>query len=208
MRFSEQYPQSVRLRRMGELGTVLATALGGQPEKAVSLARRQAEEHQRPDFDMESATNTLSLWSRLAPLGLVQDGYETLVRSLARRFCVSKAATEVLCAAVQHDAASESWIREAHAEVMRVAEQSMNHALGGQPGAAVEALLDRGGSTGNAKLIELASAVAQRHRERITDVDGLMKTAAALAHRYCAPATHIAGVRRSNRSAGGLVLRR
>lgn len=60
----------------------------------------------------------------------------------------------------------------------------------------------------NAKLIELAGAVAQRHRERMVDVDALMTTAATLAHRYCAPATHIAGVRRSNRSAGGLVLRR
>jgi len=208
MRFSEQYPQSVRLRRMAELGTVLATLIGGQPDKAMNLARRQAGEHQRPDFDMEAATNTLSLWSRLAPLGLVQDAYEELVRCLARRFCVSKAATEVLCAAVQHEPHSEQWIREAHAEVMRVAEQSMNHALGGHPGSAVQALLDRGGSTGNAKLIELASAVAQRHRERIADVDALMKTAATLAHRYCAPATHIAGVRRSNRSAGGLVLRR
>jgi CheY-like chemotaxis protein len=208
MRFSEQYPQSVRLRRMAELGTVLITLQDGRNTEAQALARRQADEHHRPDFDMEAATNTLSLWTRLDQLGLVQEGYEALVRSLSRRFCVSKASTEVLCAAVQHQPPAEQWIREAHAEVMRMAEQAMNHALGGKPDVAVEALLDRGGDTGNAKLIDLAGAVAQRHRERIADVDTLLKTAATLAHRYRAPATHIAGVRRSNRSAGGLVLRR
>jgi DNA-binding response OmpR family regulator len=208
MRFSEMYPQSTRLRRMGELGTVLATLQGGQSSKALGLAQRQAEEHHRPDFDMEAATNTLSLWSRLDRLGLVQEGYEALVRSLSRRFCVSKASTEVLCAAVQHHEAAERWIRDAHAEVMRMAEQAMNHALGGKAGAAVESLLDRGGHTGNAKLIDLASAVAERHRERIEGVDAMIKAASTLAHRYCAPASHIAGVRRSNRSAGGLVLRR
>lgn len=208
MRFSELYPQSVRLRRMGELGTVLATLLSGPQTRALDMARKQAEEHHRPDFDMEAATNTLSLWSRLDRLELVKEGYEALVRSLSRRFCVSKAATEVLCAAVQHQPDAEGWIREAHAEVMRMAEQAMNHALGGKPGAAVSALLDRGGDTGNAKLIELANAVANRHRERIENVDELLKTANTLAHRYCAPASHIAGVRRSNRSAGGMVIKR
>jgi hypothetical protein len=137
MRFSEQYPQSVRLRRMAELGTALITLQDGRTTEAQALAIRQADEHARPDFDIEAATNTLSLWARLDQLGLVQDGYEALVRSLSRRFCVSKASTEVLRAAVRHQPLAEEWIREAHAEVMRVAEQAMNHALGGRPAAAV-----------------------------------------------------------------------
>lgn len=208
MRFSEMHPQSVRLRRMGELGTVLGDLLSDRAANALKLARQQADERQRPDFDMEAATNTLSLWSRLRQQGLAVDEYAPLVQALARRFCVSKAATEVLCAAVRQDAEAAGWIREAHAEVQRMAEQAMNHALGGQASMAVQSLLDKGNQTGNAKLIDLAGAVAQRHRERIDGVDALLKTAATLAHRYCAPATHIAGVRRSNRSAGGLVLRR
>jgi hypothetical protein len=50
--------------------------------------------------------------------------------------------------------------------------------------------------------------VARRHQERIEGVQTLLDTAASLAHRYCSPSTHIAGVRRSNRSAGGMVMRR
>jgi hypothetical protein len=72
----------------------------------------------------------------------------------------------------------------------------------------VETLLEHGQQTGNAKLIEMAGLVANRHRERIEGVDALSSSAATLAHRYCAPSTHIAGVRRSNRSAGGMVLRK
>jgi hypothetical protein len=39
-------------------------------------------------------------------------------------------------------------------------------------------------------------------------VQSLLTQQAQLAHRFCAPTTHIAGVRRTNRSAGGMVLRR
>lgn len=208
MRFSEKYPQSVRLRRMAELGTVLSYLQNQQPRQAMQLAQKQVEERHRPDFDMEAATNTLSLWARSDKLGLAGEDYPSVVRHMAKRFCVSKASTEVLCAAVQHQARAEVWIREAHAEVQQMAQAAMNHALAGQPTVAVQTLLAHGNTTGNAKLIDLASAVAQRHSERIDSVDTLLQTAATLAHRFCAPATHIAGVRRSNRSAGGLVLRR
>ncbi len=76
------------------------------------------------------------------------------------------------------------------------------------PRMAVESLLERGQVTGNAKLIEMAGLVARRHQEKIENVEGLLSTADSLAHRYCTPSSHIAGVRRTNRSAGGLVIRR
>jgi hypothetical protein len=162
----------------------------------------------RPDFDMEAATNTLSLWVRLDAIKVGRDAYAAVVRQIARRFSVSKLSTEILMAALRGDEEAMGWVRETHAEVMQLAEGAMNHALRGQPQTAVKTLLEHGQSTGNAKLIEMAGLVAHRHRERIDDVDGLLRTAGTLTHRYCMPSTHIAGVRRSNRSAGGLVLRR
>jgi hypothetical protein len=137
-----------------------------------------------------------------------QPEYESVVKQFSRRFSVSKAATEVLIAASRRDETAAGWIRESHAEVLHLAEAAMNQAMKGQPRAAVEALLAHGEETGNAKLIEMAGAVARRHQERIENVEGLLANAATLAHRYCTPSSHIAGVRRSNRSAGGLVLRR
>jgi hypothetical protein len=78
----------------------------------------------------------------------------------------------------------------------------------GDPARAVEALLEQGEETGNAKLIEMAGLVVRRHRERIANARELTERADKLARRFCNTGTHIAGVRRSNRSAGGLVLRR
>jgi DNA-binding response OmpR family regulator len=207
-KFASTYSQSVRLRRMAEIGQVLMTLNEGRTAEGVIAARALVEEVTRPDFDMEAGTNVLSLWSRLDRFGVEDDEYAGVVRQVARRFSVSKAATEVLAAAVRCTPQAVEWIRECHAEVMQLAEKAMNFAVGGRPRAAVESLLEHGQTTGNAKLIEMAGLVARRHQERIESVDALLESAETLAHRYCAPATHIAGVRRSSRSAGGMVLRR
>ncbi len=207
-RFADTYNQSARLRRMAEIGHILVTLNAGKTAVGVLRARELVEDLTEPNFDMEAGTNMLSLWSRLGSHGVEDDEYKTVVQRVARRFSVSKAATEVLVAAVRLTPQAGPWVRESHAEIMQLAESAMNHAVRGQPRAAVENLLLHGQNTGNAKLIEMASAVAKRHSDRIEDIDALIESADQLAHRYCAPHTHIAGVRRSNRSAGGLVLRR
>jgi tetratricopeptide (TPR) repeat protein len=207
-KFANKHPQSVRLRRMAQIGNILSGMHEGKSAQSVLQARDLLLEVNQPDFDMEAATNMLSLWSRLAPFGVEDLEYSSVVRRIARRFSVSKATTEVLVAAVRRREEPSGWIREAQAEVMKLAEDAMNHAIAGQPRAAVETLLAHGKDTGNAKLIEMASLVARRHQERIDGVETLLSSASALARRYCTPSSHIAGVRRSNRSAGGLVLRR
>ncbi len=206
--FSDRYPQSVRLKRMAQLGDVLVRLNRGRIEEGVTLLRRETEALQRPDFDMESATNAISVWTRLLRYGLGTNEIDTVVAQLARRFAVSRTTCEVLVAAARLHPDAAGLIRDAYAQVMQVAEQAMNLSLQGQPRRAVEALLNHGGQSGNAKLIEMAGLVAKRHQERIDGVQELIDSQAQLAHRFCAPATHIAGVRRSNRSAGGMVLRR
>jgi CheY-like chemotaxis protein len=206
--FSDRYPQSVRLRRMSQLGDVLVRLNRGRLEEAVTLLRRELDTLQRPDFDMEAATNAVSVWTRLVRFGMGTNEIDQVVAQIARRFSVSRATSEVLVAAGRAHPEAAGLIREAYGQVMHTAEQAMNLSLQGQPKRAVEALLHQGGTSGNAKLIEMAGLVARRHKERIEGVEGLLETAGQLAHRYCAPATHIAGVRRSNRSAGGMVLRR
>jgi DNA-binding response OmpR family regulator len=207
-RFSDTYSSSVRLRRMAEIGHILQMLNEGKTAMGVLRARELVDEVTQPDFDMEAGTNMLSLWSRLQPHGIDDPEFAMVVQRVARRFSINKAATEVLVAAVRRTPQAPAWVREAHTEIMQLAEAAMNHAVRGQPKAAVETLLLHGQNTGNAKLIEMAGAVARRHQERIEHVTPLLESADQLAHRFCAPSTHIAGVRRSNRSAGGLVLRR
>ena len=91
------------------------------PETTTDLAHEleALAEASRPDFDMEAATNTLSLWARLGPYGVEPPEYATVVKQLERRFSVSKAATEVLIAAVRRDEQAATWVRETHAEILQ-----------------------------------------------------------------------------------------
>jgi CheY-like chemotaxis protein len=208
VRFSSRNPESVRLERMEQLGEVLVRLHRGRLQEGLTLLRCESKDLLEPAFDMESATNVVSVWTRLQRLGVGTDEIESVIGRIAQRFAVSHATYEVLVAAARHHPASAAIIRDAYAQVMQVAESAMNLALRGQPTRAVQTLLQQGGSTGNSKLIEMAGLVAKRHQERIDGVRELMAAQSDLARRYCAIATHIAGVRRSKRSSGGMVLRR
>jgi DNA-binding response OmpR family regulator len=207
-RFAATYPQSQRLRRMAGVATALAHLLDGEVAPGLAQAQALAAEASRPDFDMEAATNTLLLWSRLAPYGVERADFRALVVIIARRFAVSKVTAEVLVAAVQRQEEASMWVHETQAEMLQLTEAAMSKAMRGEPRLAVEALLEEGRKTGNAKLIEMAAQVARRHRERIDDVQPLIEAATALGQRYGNAATHIAGIRRSSRPPGGLALRR
>ena len=207
-RFATNHPQSVRLRRLSALGATLTQLFEGKIAEGIALARESAAEIAHPDFDMEAAANVLSLWCRIDHSGVDETELLDFARQLARRFCVSRAATEVLAASALRHAGAAAAIRETHAEVTQLAEAAMNHVVRGQPKLAVESLLQHGRETCNAKLIEMVGLVARRHEERIPDVAALLEQADALAHRYCSPTSHIAGLKRGNRAAGGMVLRR
>jgi tetratricopeptide (TPR) repeat protein len=58
-RFSGNYPQSVRLKRMAQFGFILSCLQDGQVAHGVLLAREALAEVHQPDFDMEAATNTI-----------------------------------------------------------------------------------------------------------------------------------------------------
>ncbi len=206
--FSGRYSESLRLRRMTRLGNILKGLLEGQVAHHVHQARAMLDDITRPDFDMEAATNLLSLWVRLDQFGVEGEELRSVADRIGLRFCVSKASTEVLAAAMRRHPDAPEWMRQSNARVMKLAETAMNHSLRGEPGLAVTTLLASGEETGNAKLIEMAALMAKRHQERIPDVEPLLAKASTLSHRYCQPMSHIAGVRRTNRSAGGMVLRR
>lgn len=206
-RFAAAHPQSLRLRRMATLGEALVCLLAGPAAQGLARARAMTEEIAHAGFDMEAATNVLSLWVRLGPFGVPQEEIREVVQRITRRFAVSRLATEILVAAARHDAEAVRWVHEAQATLLQCAESAMEGAVAGEPRAAVEGLLQRGQESGNAKLIEMAALVAKRHRDHIEGVDSLIETAAELARHYCVPITHIAGMRRSHRPPGGLLLR-
>jgi len=98
-------------------------------------------------------------------------------------------------------------VRESHTAISAIAEKAMGRAMAGAPADAVQLLLDEGERTRNAKLIELAGLVAQRHHDKIADAAPLAAAAKELQQRYCASGGHLIGARKGGRSAGGLSLR-
>ena len=203
----EAFPQSLRLARIRRLLQGLVAIQSRHPDEALAVARGLAAEIMAPGFDLEAAALTISLWVRLPTGEVPLKEFDTLLRTAGLRFCVSKASTEVLAASADRiDSAAET-LRNCQTVITNIAEQALNRSLSGESQAAVEMLLQQGEHTHNAKLIEMAGAVARRHAKHVHDVDGIQHRVKTMQDAYCAPLTHIAGVRRSAHMPGGVVLR-
>ena len=181
--------------------------LARQLDEAQRIAQALADEAAHEDFDLEAANLVLALWTRLPQRDVAAGLQDKMVRGIGMRFCVSKSITEILVASALHHEAITQMLRSCHAEITGVAEEAMRLAMQGAQRSAVETLLAKGEATRNARLIEMAGLLLRRHREHITDSGVLQAMAASLQQRYCRPITHIAGIRRSGRSPGGLLLR-
>jgi DNA-binding response OmpR family regulator len=196
-----------RMARIRQLLTGLVAIQGRRPDQALGVARALAAGVMSSGFDLEAASLTIALWARLPGGEVPLAEFDDLLRSAALRFCVSKASTEVLALSADQQARAAETVRDCHATVNGIAEQALNRSLSGQVQVAVDELLAQGEHTRNAKLIDMAGAVARRHPDQVQELDAVERRVRALQLRFCAPLTHIAGVRRSARVPGGVVLR-
>ena len=158
----EAFPTSTRLLRIRQLLSGLLSILGKRPEDALVVARGLAADVMAPGFDLEAAALTISLWVRLEPGDVPLKEFDTLLRTAGLRFCVSKACTEVLASSAEKVSSAEETIRNCHTVVTNIAEQALNKSLSGEAAAAVDMLLQQGDHTRNAKLIDMAAAVARQ----------------------------------------------
>lgn len=198
---------SPRHERICQLLAALAAILARRPEPALAVAHALAAQVMEPGFDLEAAALTISLWVRLPEGERPQKEFDTLLRAVGLRFCVSKASTEVLASSADRLAPAEETLRNCHSVISNIAEQALTRSMSGAAASAVDTLLDQGEHTRNAKLIDMAAAVARRQARQLSDVDAVQARVKAMQDAYCTPLTHIAGVRRSARMPGGVVLR-
>ena len=206
-RFTETYPQSQRLRRFKGIAEVLVQISQGRTREGFRLTRELYSDVLKPAFDLEAAMNVLSLLTRLLSIGFPQDDFEAIGRKIAQRFAVTRSANQVMLSAAMNRADVESWLSEALNDTSRAAENAVDLTLKEDYKGAVESLLIYGEQTCNARVIELAGSLLKRHRNKIEGVKSLIDTQGVLSRRYCIPSTHIAGIRRSGRSSGGMVLK-
>lgn len=206
-RYAQRFPESTRLAQLDQAVSVLSHVMRNELDAAQTLARELSAWLETDEGTLEQGIVALTVWSRLPSRDVSAGELEAVVRVIGNRFCVSKSMTELLAAAGDHNPQIRPIIKACQIETAEVLEHAMSHALAGRPRETVCALLDRGGQSRNAKLLETATLVARRYGEQIADGPELVEEALATTARVSQPVTLVAGIRRSGRSAGGLVLR-
>lgn len=165
----EKMPDNVRVQRFFELVTVMKTLQERQLARVVNHLKEMVREIREEGFDFEAACNLLSLLVRVLRTEVALPDGDLWVTSIAKRFCISKATSDMLVALAKPVPAYAQIVREVHQEIGVMAEQAMTHSVKGSPEKAVATLLQQGQDTLNAKLIDLAGRVLQRHKDRIGD---------------------------------------
>jgi hypothetical protein len=178
-----------------------------QQAVALESLEQLSAEVMSTDFDMEAANVLLALWSRVPEAARPTAAHETLIERIGLRYCVSRAMVEVLSAAAQRSELAVGVIRGCQARISGLTEQAMDLSLKGKPGDAARLLLQSGLETLNAKLLEMAGLMARRHQSHIPDAEQLIERSSAMLRACNASVSHIAGIKRSGRSPGGLLVR-
>ncbi len=203
----EKAPGNVRLQRFASVITIFNLMLQRQVGQVVAEVRAMARDIKESDFDFEAASNMVAMLAHLTAAELQLDAAEGWIDTLALRFCTTRSLSELLARAGQAHEPLAARIREQHNAVTALAEQAMSHSLAGDPRAAAKALLSAGARTMNAKLIDMARMVLQRHAEKIPDADDLMGMADELKQRYAGGPPVVPIAADSGRQSGGLALR-
>ena len=203
----EKAPKSIRLQRFTSVIKIFNLMLQRQVAQVVAEVRAMAKDIKEGNFDFEAASNMVAMIAYLTAAELQLDAAEGWVDTLALRFCTTRSLSELLARAGQAHEPYAARIREQHNAVTALAEQAMSHSLAGEPRAAAKALLSAGARTMNAKLIDMARMVLQRHAAKIPDAADLTGMAEELRQRYAggAPVAPLAGD--NGRQSGGLALR-
>lgn len=207
IRFRQRHAESPRLQRLERAAVALLQLRAGAPALALAELRALGAQLAQDDFDLEAACVLLAVWARL-PAGVAEpDEHEGVLRQVAQRFCISRAYTEVLLAVAGREGAVGEIIRGTQARIAEFAEAAVERALVSDPLGAAQALLAEGEATLNAKLLQMAGAIAGRHGAAAAGGRELQQRAGAVLRRSCKSANHIAGIQRSGRSPGALQLR-
>jgi tetratricopeptide (TPR) repeat protein len=205
-RLNERDPDNPRQQRLAAVVDALHLLQQRQFAQVLASVRMQCRRIKEPEFDVESASNLLSLLAQLADKAIQLDEVDTVVDSLGLRFAGTRALAELLAGACASHPPYAERVRNAHAQILKLAEGAMTLCLRGNPQAAVLDLLRHGEATLSGKLIETAYLVLHRYASHMADLPTLTQTVHDLRTRY---QTHISrpSLGEKKRQAGGLTLR-
>ena len=205
-RLIEKSPDNLRLQRLSEVVVALNLIQQHLFSQAVDAVRTLAGKVRTPEFDFESAANMLALMALLANKAVRLEELESTVEVIGRRFCSNRSLTELLAASARAHPVYEERLRAMQSVILELAESAMALSLGGNPAGAVRNLLQQGKETLNARLIDNAWQLLQKHAAKISDAPALNEALNALRGQYGTAAMR-ASLGEQKRQAGGLALR-
>ncbi|QCB48488.1 response regulator [Hydrogenophaga sp. PAMC20947] len=203
-----RHPESERLQRLTDVMTALTALQTAETARALEEVRRMAKMALEPDFDFESAGHLLALMTRLAQRSIQLYEMDAAIDTLGLRFCTSRALSELLACFTEGRADFAKRIRAAHEEVLKTTGEAVSKSLNGDAGAAVRQLLEAGERTCNAKIIETAHQILDRHADAIELAPTLRRTVQTLRDRYRTTQLHpgLGEQAHTGRAAGGMSL--
>lgn len=215
--FSRRYSGSVRLERLSAAGETLLQIRRGEVQIARDRLLAQGAASLDEGFDAEAAQLLLSLWARLPAAWSECDERNDFIRAVALRFCTSRSAAEALTVAAGHSKEASQIIQQALTSVNAAAEAALQQAMGDELGpgdqrdaaGAATRLLEIARQTRNSRLIAMLPGLAQECEADIGTerAQAIIEEARELTSRYRQTSVHIAGIQRSGRSPGALVIR-
>ena len=157
-------------------------------------------------FDFESASNVLALVAHLTSKTIQLYEIESVVDTIGLRFCSNRSQTELLAACARAHPPYAERMQASQTQVLAMAEAAMAQSLSGDPTAAVNALVQDGKATLNARLIDNAYQVLLKHGAKIANAPALTIELQQLRAQFGIQSTR-AAMGEQTRQSGGLVLR-
>ena len=158
------------------------------------------------EFDFECAASLLALVSHMQLRGTPCHHAQTVVQTLALRYCSNRPLTDMLLACAQHHPPYQEQVQAAYSTVLRYAEQALLQVRTSDPATAIGTLLAHAHTTRNVRLIDNALQLLQKYEHSIADPGALHHQALALRELAGAGNRRLA-LGQPGRQPGGMVLR-
>jgi tetratricopeptide (TPR) repeat protein len=206
VRLIDKDPENPRLPRLAGIVDALNLIQQHQFARAVETVRDLAKTVREPLFDFESACNLVALLAQLAHKAIQLNEVDSTVDTLAKRFCSNRSLTELLAASASSYPPYADTIRVAQTQVLEYAETAMSLSMSGNPTAAVKNLILHGRETLNARLVDNAYQLLQKHAAKVPEALTLTAMVEEL-RAQTGPTVNRASLGEQKRQAGGLALR-
>lgn len=205
-RLLERQPGNARWRRLADVVIVLNQLAQQQYASATQLTRDMMASVAQADFDFEAASNLLALLCQMAQLALPLHGVSHVVDTLALRFCSNRSVAELLAASAATYAPYAEQVRSCQDRVLAMSESAVALSMTGDPTTAIQDLIQKGNETLNARLVDNATQLLQKHATKVTGAEALALQLHALRQR-CGAGNVKATLGQTGRQAGSLAIR-